>query len=80
MKHLNSAKNINYDTVKRLFSLQIAIIYHGFTVVTLTAPWYCGRNVGYSYELIILSINIFTAGSGSVGALGEILTPPPNYY
>ncbi len=35
-------------TVRRLFNLHIAIIYHGFTVVTLTAPWYCGRNVGYS--------------------------------
>ncbi len=30
------------ETVRRLFSLHIAIIYHGFTVVTLTAPWYCG--------------------------------------
>ncbi len=28
------------ETVRRLFNLHIAIIYHGFTVVTLTAP--CG--------------------------------------
>ncbi len=27
----------------------ITIIYHGFTEVTLTAPWYCDRNVGYSH-------------------------------
>ncbi len=29
----------------RLFSLHIAIIYYGFTVVTLTAPWYCGIGI-----------------------------------
>ncbi len=47
------------DTVRRLFSLQIAIIYHGFTVVTLTAQWYCGRNVGYItfYDIINVDIN-----------------------
>ncbi len=32
---------------RRLFNLHITIIYHGFT----TAPWYCGRNVGYSHTL-----------------------------
>ncbi len=59
VKHMNSAKDTNETvltknrntvpnkTVWRLFNLQIAIIYHGFTVVTLTAPWFCGRNVGY---------------------------------
>ncbi len=34
------------ETVRRLFNMHIAIIYHGFTVVTFTALWYCGRNVG----------------------------------
>ncbi len=34
------------DTVGRLFNLQIAIIYNEFTVLTLTAPWYCDRNLG----------------------------------
>ncbi len=23
-----------------------------FTVVTITTPWYCGRNVGYSYRIL----------------------------
>ncbi len=26
---------------------------HGFTVVTLTALWYCGRNVGYSHLILL---------------------------
>ncbi len=41
---------VHNNTVRRLFSLLIAIIYHGFTVIIiLTASWYYGRNVGYSY-------------------------------
>ncbi len=41
----------NDETVRRLYNLHIAIIYYGFTVmlVTLTAPWYCGRNLVYSH-------------------------------
>ncbi len=31
----------------------IAIIYHGFTVVTFTALWYCGRNLGYSHLILL---------------------------
>ncbi len=45
VKRLNSVKNTSqtgetlcYETVRRLFNLHIAIIFHGFTVVTLTAP------------------------------------------
>ncbi len=57
VKRLNSAKNTSQtgetlcnETVRRL---HIAIIYHGFTVVTLTAPWYCSRNVGYSHWILL---------------------------
>ncbi len=43
----------NNDIVRRLFNLQIAIIYHGSTVVTLTltAPWYCVRNVMWDIHI-----------------------------
>ncbi len=43
------------NTVRWLFNLQIAIIYHGFTVVTLTAPWYCGR-IFFLIKCIILML------------------------
>ncbi len=45
----------NDETVRRLSNLHIAIICYGFTVtlVTLTAPWYCGRNVGYSHLILL---------------------------
>ncbi len=56
MKQYWQRNTVRNDTVKRLFNLQITIIYHGFTVVTLNAPWYCGRNVGYSYGIVLFFI------------------------
>ncbi len=56
--HLNI--KVHNDTVRRLFNQQIAIIYHGFTVIILTALWYCGRNVGYSYLILyIINVNMY---------------------
>ncbi len=52
-------KTLCNETVRRLFNMHIAIIYHGFTVVTLTALWYCGRNVGYSTFNIITGVMVY---------------------
>ncbi len=59
----NRRNTVCNDTVRRLFNLQVAkkkkknlqvaIIYHGLTVVTLTVPWYCVRNVEYSYWILM---------------------------
>ncbi len=48
----NRRNTVCNETVRRLFNLPI---YHGFTVtlVTLTAPWYCGRKVGYSHWIVL---------------------------
>ncbi len=43
-----------------IFSLQIAIIYQIFTVVTLTAPLYSVRNVGIHIEFYyIINVDLY---------------------
>ncbi len=42
------------------FSIYKLSFYHGFTVVTLTAPWYCGRNVGISIKCYyIINVDMY---------------------
>ncbi len=30
-----------------------------YTVVTLTAPWYCGRIVGYLYKMYYINVDVY---------------------
>ncbi len=55
-----TGETLRNDTVRRVFNLQIAIIYHRFAVVPLTAPWYCVRNVGIPVEFYyIINVDMY---------------------